>query len=38
VRLLTQREIQMQDLIYIAITVLFFIAAVAYVQFCERMR
>jgi len=28
----------MQDLIYLAVTVAFFVAAIAYVRFCERMK
>lgn len=28
----------MQDLIYLAVTVAFFVAAIAYVRFCEHMK
>jgi len=28
----------MQDLIFLAVTILFFVISLAYVQFCERVR
>jgi len=31
-------ELSMQDLIYVAITVLFFALSLAYVRFCDRIR
>jgi hypothetical protein len=32
------RELAMQDVIFLAVTILFFVASVAYVRFCERVR
>ena len=38
VRLQTEGEEHMQDVIFVAITVAFFVLSVAYVQFCDRIR
>jgi len=35
---MSYREAVMQDLIYLAVTVAFFVAAIAYVRFCEHMK
>ena len=34
----TERKVVMQDAIFLAVTILFFVISLAYVHFCERVR